>query len=115
MHEISLVQGLLQQLHDIAREHSTSRVLKVTMVVGPLSGVVVDSFRFGFDILTKEDDLVSGAELEIIVPEVLYRCSGCGASLKTSGERPMRCEMCGDTILTAEEGNDLILQQVEME
>jgi Zn finger protein HypA/HybF involved in hydrogenase expression len=85
------------------------------MVVGPLSGVVVDSFRSGFDILTKADDLVNGAELEIIIPEVLYRCSGCGASLKTSGERPAQCEACGDRILIAEEGDDLILQQVEME
>lgn len=115
MHEISLVQGLLQQLHDIAREHKTSRVLKVTMVVGPLAGVVVDSFRFGFDILTREDDLVRGAELTLIVPEVTYRCSGCGNSMKTSGERPALCGYCGDSILIAIEGADLILQQVEME
>jgi len=115
MHEISLVQGLLQQLHDIAREHKTTKVTKVTMVVGPLSGVVVDSFRFGFDILTKEDELVADAELEIVIPEVTYRCSACGAVESTSGPRPENCRECGDPILIAEEGNDLILQQVEME
>ena len=115
MHEISLVQGLLQQLHDIARQHKTSRVLKVTMVVGPLSGVVVESFQFGFDILTKEDDLVRDAELKIIIPEVVYRCSGCGAEYTTSGGRPERCESCDDNLLYTEDGNDLILQQVEME
>lgn len=115
MHEISLVQGLLQQLHDIAREHKTTKVTKVTMVIGPLSGVVVDSFRFGFDILTKEDELVADAELEIVIPEVTYRCSACGATITTAGQRPENCSACGDPILIAEEGNDLVLQQVEME
>jgi hydrogenase nickel insertion protein HypA len=115
MHEMSLVLGLLQQLHDIATQHNTSRVLKVTMVIGPLSGVVVDSFKFGFDILTKEDALVKDAVLEIIIPKVCYRCSNCQNLQKTAGERPPQCAGCGDTLLIAEEGNDLILQQVEME
>lgn len=115
MHEISLVQGLLQQLHDIAAQHNTSRVLKVTMVIGPLSGVVVDSFTFGFDILTKEDELVKDAKLEILIPEVVYRCSNCNSQQKTAGQRPEQCDSCGDTLLIAEDGSDLILQQVEME
>lgn len=115
MHEISLVQGLLSQLHDIAGQHKTTRILKVTMVIGPLSGVVVDSFKFGFDILTKEDALVKDAKLEIIIPEVSYRCSNCQGVQTTAGERPHECAECGDNLLIAEEGNDLILQQVEME
>jgi hydrogenase nickel incorporation protein HypA/HybF len=85
------------------------------MVIGPLSGVVVDSFKFGFDILTQEDALVKDAELEIVIPEVSYRCSNCQNLQKTAGERLHQCASCGDTLLIAEEGNDLILQQVEME
>lgn len=115
MHEISLVQGLLDQLHSIARENNTSRVLKVTMLIGPLSGVVVESFQFGFDILSKQDDLVRDAELVMIIPEVSYRCSNCGHEEVTSGARPEQCAACSDRILIAETGDDLILQQVEME
>ncbi len=115
MHEMSLVQGLFQQLHDIAGQHNTSRVTKVTMVIGPLSGVVVDSFRFGFDVLSRTDDLVKDAELEIVIPEVNYRCSNCRSLQTTAGERPHHCAACGDALLIAEDGNDLILQQVEME
>jgi hydrogenase nickel insertion protein HypA len=115
MHEMSLVQGLLRQLHDLAAQHNTSRILKVTMVIGPLSGVVVESFKFGFDILTREDALVKDAELDIVIPEVAYRCSNCQNLQKTAGERPHQCAACGETLLIAEEGNDLILQQVEME
>ena len=115
MHEISLVQGLLQQLHALARENQTSRVLRLTMVIGPLSGVVIDSFKFGFDILSKEDDLVRDSVLDIIIPKVTYRCSNCSHSVQTTGERPEQCSACGDTLLIPEGGDDLVLQQVEME
>ncbi|MBE0585063.1 MAG: hydrogenase maturation nickel metallochaperone HypA [Desulfofustis sp.] len=115
MHEISLVQNLLQQLQDIARDNNASRVLRVTMLIGPLSGVVVDSFTFGFDILARENDLFRDATLNIIVPPVIFRCSNCGHQKQTDGERPECCPACGDRIILAQGGDDLILQQVEME
>ncbi|PID41155.1 MAG: hydrogenase accessory protein HypA [Proteobacteria bacterium] len=115
MHEISLVQGLLQQLHTIACENKCAKVVRLTMSVGPLSGVVIDSFTFGFDVLSKEDPLVSEAVLEIVIPEVLYRCSACGHEEWTAGKRPEKCGVCEETILIPEGGDDLILQQVEME
>jgi len=115
MHEMSLVQGLFQQLHAIARENNTHKVVRLTMSIGPLSGVVIDSFQFGFDILSKEDDLVRDAHLEIIVPEVTYRCSSCNYTMETAGERPDYCEKCKELLLLPEGGDDLILQQVEME
>ncbi len=115
MHEISLVQGMLQQLSDLAAQNKASKVLKITMEIGPLSGVVVDSFRFGFDILSVEDKLTSGAELVINTPPVTYWCTQCNHATKTSGSRPDGCPRCGEIFLTPEGGDDLILQQVEME
>lgn len=115
MHEISLVQNLLHQLREIARENKAGRILRVTMVIGPLSGVVVDSFTFGFDILAKDNDLFKDARLEIIVPPVTFRCSNCGREEQTAGERPEQCAACADQIMIPHGGDDLILQQVEME
>lgn len=68
MHELSLVQGLIRQLAELARQHGTSSIRKVRMEIGPLSGVVVDSFTFGFEILSAEHDLTRGAQLEIVEP-----------------------------------------------
>ncbi len=115
MHEMSLVQGLFQQLSSIAREHRATRIIRLKMSVGPLSGVVIDSFQFGFDILSKEDELVRDAKLEIVVPAVTYRCSSCGYSVEITGARPQQCAACQDSFLIPEGGDDLILQQVEME
>ena len=115
MHEISLVQGLFQQLADLARQNNMTKVITVTMQIGPLSGVVADSFRFGFEILSAEDDLVRGADLVINTTAVTYRCSNCGAETKSSAERPENCTECAEVFLIAEGGDELILEKVEME
>ncbi len=115
MHEISLVQGLFQQLAELARQNNMSKVVTVTMQIGPLSGVVADSFRFGFDILSAEDELVRGAELVINTTAVTYLCSRCGATFESTAERPESCAQCDEVFLTAEGGDELILEKVEME
>ena len=115
MHEISLVQGLLQQLEDLAAENEAGKILSVTMEIGPLSGVVVDSFRFGFEILSAESELVKGARLIIESPPARYRCTRCGHVVETADVRPDSCPACGDLLLFPEGGDDLVLRQVEME
>lgn len=115
MHEISLVQGLFQQLAELARQNKMSKVVTVTMEIGPLSGVVEDSFRFGFDILSKEDELLRDAELILNSTSVTYRCTGCNTPHEGCIERPDCCTKCGETFLIAEGGDELILQKVEME
>lgn len=115
MHEISLVQNLLHQLEDLAQEHKKKRITKVIMEVGLLSGVVVDSFQFGFDVLTAEHPLTKGAELEIVVPPVTYICSSCGYILDTTAERPLCCPKCNEQIFHHQGSEDLLLMQVELE
>ena len=115
MHEISLVQGLLEQLRELAQANRAVKIIKITMEVGPLSGVVADSFRFGFDILSADDDLTRGAELVLITPLVTYLCSECGQVVTTDGERPEQCARCQELFLIPQGGDDLILRQVEME
>ena len=114
MHEISLVQGLFSQLHELAAKNNASKITSVTMEIGPLSGVVVDSFQFGFDILSADDDLVRDARLIIHVLEVNYSCTGCG-HMETTATKPDQCPLCGDFLLIPDGGDDLLLRQVELE
>ncbi len=84
------------------------------MEIGPFSGVVIDSFQFGFDILAKEEPLTKDAELKIISPAANYRCCGCGKQIKAE-QRPDSCPHCSETLFSPEGSDDLILLQVEME
>lgn len=115
MHEISLVEGLFAQLKELAVENKATKIISLTMEIGPNCGVVVDSFQFGFDILSADDELVKGAKLIIQVPPVSYSCTNCGHIESTTGRKPDECRACGELLLIPDGGNDLILKQVEME
>lgn len=115
MHEISLVQNLIEQLRQLSADNGAEKIFTVTMEIGPLSGVVIDSFQFGFDTLTAGDKLLGESRLIITTPDAVCRCSDCGHVMVTSGIRPEQCPLCGDRLLIPESGDDLILRQVEME
>lgn len=115
MHEISLVQGLFQQLKKLAKENSANKITRITMEIGPQSGVVIDSFRFGFDILSADNDLVRGAKLIVEIPPVTYTCTECGHREISSDSKPAECSKCRELFLIATGGEDLILRQIEME
>ncbi len=85
------------------------------MEIGPHCGVVVDSFQFGFDILSADNELLRGAKLIIQVPPVSYSCTNCSHTEITAGQKPDECPACGELLLIPDGGNDLILQQIEME
>ena len=114
MHEMSLVQALLTQLADLAAEHGKKRVVTVTLDIGPLSGVVIDSFQFGFDILSAESSLTKGAKLIVNNPPATYQCIRCGHR-QSAPVRPDQCPECDETLLIPEGGDAIILNQVEME
>ena len=69
MHEFSLAQGLVRQLQDLAREHGAKTIYMVRVDIGTRSGIVVDSFEFGFEVLAREQSLIREAVLEIREPD----------------------------------------------
>lgn len=115
MHEISLVEGLFSQIKELAAENKATKIISVTMEIGPHCGVVVDSFKFGFDILSADDDLLRGAKLIIQIPPVNYSCTNCSHIEVTVDRKPDQCPVCGELLLIPNGGNDLILHQLEME
>ncbi|CAG35311.1 hydrogenase maturation nickel metallochaperone HypA/HybF [Desulfotalea psychrophila] len=115
MHEMSLVQNLFEQLRDLAKENRAEKIITVTMSIGPLAGVVVDSFQFGFDVLSAEEPLCSGAELKIEIPPVTFTCTDCGFAMESTEKSLDCCQKCGELFLISSGGDDLILKQVVME
>lgn len=112
MHEFSLAQGLMSQLLQLAEQHGATKIITVRVTIGQLSGIVADSFSFGFEALVTENNLTKDAVLEITETEPAYRCLDCGL-LTDSPSRT--CSGCHSASLIAEGGDDLVLTQVEME
>ena len=128
MHELSLAQGLINQLQTLAAEHKAERILRLTVTIGSFSGIVVDSFTFGFDALKLDIPLTKAAVLEIEVPLSSYRCLDCKQTFNQDQEEPesefglpyggftnKSCPACGSNRISPDGGDEIILKQVEME
>lgn len=128
MHELSLAQSLLDQLLDLTREHQTERITRVSVTIGPFSGIVRDSFEFGFNTLKLSLAAVRDAELTVETPDPVYLCLDCGKvsaiPFALPGDRPesllsshfpKKCPWCCLSRLSPKGGTELILNQVEME
>ena len=59
----------MRQLEELAQQHGAKKIFAVRLAVGTRSGIVVDSFCFGFEVLARENPLTENAVLEISKPE----------------------------------------------
>jgi hydrogenase nickel incorporation protein HypA/HybF len=74
MHELALVQSVVEMVSEHAQGHGVHRV---KLEIGKLTCVMPDALRFCFDIVTAGTPL-EGARLEITEIEALARCRACG-------------------------------------
>lgn len=114
MHEVALVEALLQSVCDqVAQSGVRGRVRCVEVVIGRLSGVVPEAFRFAFEVLSPEV-LGPGCELTIREAPAMCRCRHCGADTPLEEFTPF-CPRCGDSDISIEGGRDLVLQSIELD
>jgi len=78
MHEFSIMEAALETAAQKTRAAGATRIHRLKLRVGRLSGVVPEALRFAFDAL-KAESLAAAAVLEIEeVPAVCW-CAGCAA------------------------------------
>ena len=110
MHELGITQNVVAIVAERARGQ---KVLRVTLEVGKLSGMLPEAIRFCFDICSQGTPL-QGARLHIIEPEGRGQCSGCGAEPALSA--PLgRCPACGEPTLRMVAGTELKIKEMETE
>ena len=66
MHEFSLAQSVQETVISIARKQAAREIKKVILKFGAFALIEEDQFRFCFEILQKESELLEETELEII-------------------------------------------------
>ena len=114
MHEMSIVQALLEQVQsEVEKSGHSGRVLGLHLVIGRLSGVHVDSIRFAFELLSP-DSKARDAELVVDQPKAQLLCLDCDATQEIE-ELHSSCPNCGSSNVTIHGGQDLLLQSIELE
>ena len=112
MHELSIAQAIVEQVEQIAREH-TGRILCVTVSVGQLSGVDGEALEFAFP-LAAEGTPAAGAKLIIEPVPARALCRSCGREF-VPDFLAWVCEHCGASGVEVKGGRDLLIKSVEID
>lgn len=108
MHELSIAKSMLDIAEEELARHNCTRLTMLRVHVGRLSGVVVESLVFGFEILLKGTPH-EGAKLDVVTVPLTLRCGSCGAQFEGGTEvgELTPCPQCGEvlghTVLTGKE------------
>ncbi len=113
MHELSIIEGVLDMVRDNARVNNITKVSKITLVIGKLTMVLPDSLQFCFEVLKNEDDLLHGAVLEIEEQEVVVWCPHCEKQSTLSDSYAFSCPACGAVGVDVITGRELFLSCYE--
>lgn len=108
MHELALTESVVDA---VAQRLPGARISCVRLDVGALSGVVADSVRFCFDLVTEGTNL-EGARLEITQTPGRCRCGSCGAEFEPEGAL-MLCS-CGSAEVTVLCGQEFTIASVQV-
>lgn len=114
MHELGVVFSMIEVLKETAEEQGLSRIYKVSVDLGEVSGVVTDFFQDAWQWASGKDDLIRGAELEVNTVEAVTVCNACGRTYGTV-EHGRICPYCGSPDTELLRGRELLIRSVEAE
>lgn len=114
MHELSIAAALADLVEAQAAKHGAERVRRVGLAVGALTDLDPDALRFGWEVITAERPLLTGAVLEVARVPVSVACSACGME---GPARPpgVTCSACGSHDTRLVTGEELDVTEVELD
>ncbi|MBR0205608.1 MAG: hydrogenase maturation nickel metallochaperone HypA [Clostridia bacterium] len=114
MHEMGIILHLAKSLEETAQEQDIQKILRVTLQVGEVSGIMTDYFTDCWNYFRKRHPVLSTAELGLeTIPAVTF-CSNCERTYPTV-RYGRECPYChsGETWLLR--GNECIIKEIEVE
>lgn len=112
MHELGIVFHMIDTLEEVGRRNELTSIVKVTLDLGEVSGVLpdylLDCWRWAAD----RTELLHGAQLDVVPVEAVTVCNACGKTYGTVAHGKV-CPHCGspDTVLL--HGNEIEIDTVE--
>jgi hydrogenase nickel incorporation protein HypA/HybF len=112
MHEMSICQGLMRQVEQIARDNGAKRVDSIVLSIGPLAGIEPQLLSQAFTV-ARMATVAENADLEIKTGPIVVECRSCGASGEAEVNR-LLCPSCGDWQVNLKQGDELLLLRLEV-
>lgn len=112
MHELSIVEALLEQVRQEARAHPTLRVHSIRLRMGALRQIVPETLKFCFVAAVQGTDL-AGCSLELEQLPAVARCPKCNRTFPVE-DNWFQCPQCGESGSELLTGNELELTSLEL-
>ena len=113
MHEYSIVQSLIEMCEDHAKENNSSKITKVTVKVGKLSGVEPHLLETAFDTF-KESTICEEATLEMNIQNIIVMCKECEKESELQ-KNTFICPLCSSDNIKVIDGEEMYLMSLEMD
>ncbi len=113
MHEYSIVQALIEQCESHAAQNDATKVSKVVIKVGKLSGVEPYLLEVAFATFKETSSVCQNAELEMLIQAVVVLCNDCSQA-STLTEHKYVCPNCQSAAVSITDGEEMFLMQLEM-
>jgi len=111
MHEYSIVASLIDRVGREMAAHRASRVNRLHVQIGELSGVEIELLKTAFETF-RERSVCGEAELCIDPVPAVWACPRCGREMPRGSV--LRCSDCGVPARLTR-GDEIILARIEME
>ncbi len=113
MHEYSIVQSLLDQCEENVKANNSTKVLRVVVKIGVMSGVEPDLLKTAFDTF-KEGTICEDCEYIQNIQKIKIKCLDCDTTSELE-KSDYACPKCKSVELDVIDGEDLMLMQLELE
>ncbi|MFH1169860.1 MAG: hydrogenase maturation nickel metallochaperone HypA [Chloroflexota bacterium] len=113
MHEFGITQDILAIALEKAGEAKASRITRINLVLGELSGIADECVSFYFELISK-DTIASGADLVIERRPFQLRCPNCSEAFAPAGF-DWSCPRCHEPKTEAVSGRECHMHSIEVE
>ena len=113
MHELSITQSILVIALEKANEAKASKITKIDIDIGELSGIVGECVQFYFDFLSK-DTIAAAARLSFKRVPFQLRCRSCD-TVFIPGTIDWACPNCGGRGTEITSGRECYVHSMEVE
>ena len=116
MHEGAIAESIVDILKETKTANNLSKITKVTLKIGIMSGVMIDALLFALDALKNEENIIKDTVFEVEKVNVKAHCVICEKDYhyKENDELMLICAECGMP-LNIVEGKEMEIVDIEGE
>lgn len=111
MHEVSIIQNVIEIATQKALENNFSKINKVSLKIGQLSGVMPESLNFAFDSCI-QGTMLDESTLGIEEVSALGECEACNLQFPISHFNKL-CPTCNKFCTSIVRGYELYVDTIE--